>query len=72
MVSISPAAAMVRLRPGEAFALTAGTDTRNGTMLAVDPRGIVYFRDAATGRMLLADLAHWDAVQVPATLGEVS
>jgi hypothetical protein len=72
MVSISPAAAMVRLRPGDRFALTSGTDTRGGTVLAVDLRGVVFFKDAATGKTLMADLAHWDAVQVPARLKAAS
>ncbi|WP_138418833.1 hypothetical protein [Sinomonas gamaensis] len=72
MVSISPAAAMVRLRPGDVFALSSGTDTREGTVLTVDLRGIIRFRDGATGKTLMADLAHWDAVQVPARLRAAS
>jgi hypothetical protein len=62
---LSPAAALLRLRPGDTFALTAGPCRREGVVVAVDLRGIVRFTDPATGRTLMADLAHWESVEVP-------
>ncbi|WP_138444836.1 hypothetical protein [Sinomonas susongensis] len=66
MTIISPAAAAVRLRRGESFALTSGTSRREGTVVAVHPAGFVWFDDEETKRLLLADLAHWDAVEIGA------
>lgn len=72
MASLSPAAAPTALRPGDSVVLTAGTGTREGTVVSVEPHGVIRFQDAATGRTRLADTAHWDTVQVPALSPEAS
>jgi hypothetical protein len=64
MTIISPAAAAVRLRRGDSFALTSGGSRRRGVVVAVHPAGFVWFEDEETKRLLLADLAHWDAVEI--------
>lgn len=35
-------------------------------MVSIEPHGVVRFHDAATGRTMLADTAHWDNVHVAA------
>lgn len=64
MTTICPAAAAVRLRRGDSFALTSGASRRRGIVVAVHPAGFVWFDDEETNRLVLADLAHWDAVEI--------
>lgn len=52
---------------GDRIVLRAGTETRTGTLTAAEEHDCVRFVDDTTGRALLADLSHWDAVELDTT-----
>lgn len=67
MTHISPAIAAIVLEEGDRFALLAGGEERTGTVAGRSDTGCLRFTDDATGRTVLADLAHWDAVRLDST-----
>jgi hypothetical protein len=67
MTQISPAIAAIVLEEGDRFALLAGGEERTGTVAGRTDTGCLRFTDDATGRTVLADLAHWDAVRLDST-----
>lgn len=52
---------------GDRIVLRAGTEARTGTVTSTHGDRFVRFADDATGRALLADLSHWDALELDTT-----
>lgn len=67
MTHISPAIAAIVLEEGDRFALLSGGEVRTGTVAGRSDTGCLRFTDDATGRTVLADLSHWEAVRVDST-----
>jgi hypothetical protein len=67
MTRMSPAIAAIALEEGDRFALLAESEERTGTVAGRTDTGCVLFEDDATGRVMLADLSHWQAVRLDST-----